>query len=160
MVCTARCREIYRYTGAEAIFTGAELSIRLTVCCPKLTYQFAGDYVYTYNCDEHLPLSFFHRLLPCVTRLRGRPLRGVCMRRWRVLPRRTGWIATRTRLRAVNLFHLGGKFDFKWHNTPIEVTLTARNVPGQEVFQSPEFLPQSGDSRTGQELTGFNQNSI
>jgi iron complex outermembrane receptor protein len=49
--------QIYRYTGAEAVFAGAEAS--LSVDLPRsLTYAFTAEYVHTYNIGEHIPLSF------------------------------------------------------------------------------------------------------
>lgn len=49
--------QIYRYTGAEAIFAGAELSFSINVL-QNLNYKFSGEYVYTNNQDEHVALSF------------------------------------------------------------------------------------------------------
>jgi iron complex outermembrane receptor protein len=49
--------QIYRYTGAEALFAGAEVSadVRLPL---HFHYTLAAEYVHTYNCDEHIPLAF------------------------------------------------------------------------------------------------------
>ena len=49
--------QIYRYTGAEAIFAGTEISFSIDLF-PHLNYSFTGEYVYTYNLDENTPLSF------------------------------------------------------------------------------------------------------
>lgn len=49
--------QIYRYTGAEALFAGAEISAEVKLPL-SLRYELAGEYVYTYNCDDHIPLSF------------------------------------------------------------------------------------------------------
>lgn len=49
--------QIYRYTGTEAVFAGTELAFAIEIF-PKLNYSFTGEYVYTYNLDEHTPLSF------------------------------------------------------------------------------------------------------
>lgn len=139
--------QIYRYTGAEAIFTGAELSMSYRVL-PKLTYQFAGDYVYTYNCDEHLPLSFS----PPASMRNTLTWEAAS---WSVYAQMES-IAAQNRVdrnedktSGSNLFHLGGKFDFKWHNTPIEVTLTARNVLDRKYFNHLSFyrkveIPEPG----------------
>jgi len=49
--------QIYQYTGAEALFAGAEASI--DVLLPYyFSYKLSGEYIYTYNCDQHIPLSF------------------------------------------------------------------------------------------------------
>lgn len=49
--------QIYRYTGAEAIFAGGEVSLDVDLPA-NLHYAFTGEYVYTHNRDERLPLSF------------------------------------------------------------------------------------------------------
>lgn len=49
--------QIYRYTGNEAVFAGSELFVSVNFLS-RLNYSFTGEYVYTYNVDEHTPLSF------------------------------------------------------------------------------------------------------
>ena len=49
--------QIYRYTGAEAVFAGAEASLSVDFL-HRFTYAFTAEYVHTYNVDEHIPLSF------------------------------------------------------------------------------------------------------
>lgn len=49
--------QIYRYTGAEALFAGTEATIDINFL-RHFNYRISGEYVYTYNCDEHIPLSF------------------------------------------------------------------------------------------------------
>ena len=49
--------QIYRYTGNEALFAGAEASFSLDIIS-CLNYSFSGDYVYTFNMDERTALSF------------------------------------------------------------------------------------------------------
>ncbi|MDR1675034.1 MAG: TonB-dependent receptor [Tannerella sp.] len=49
--------QIYRYTGAEALFAGAEVELGVDLL-RNLTYRFVGEYVYTHNLNEHTPLSF------------------------------------------------------------------------------------------------------
>ncbi|MDR3137945.1 MAG: TonB-dependent receptor [Tannerellaceae bacterium] len=49
--------QIYRYTGARSFFSGAELSAE--VFLPGgLGYTLDGDYVYSYNCDDRIPIAF------------------------------------------------------------------------------------------------------
>ncbi|MDR1097046.1 MAG: TonB-dependent receptor [Tannerella sp.] len=49
--------QIYRYTGARVVFAGAEIAFGIDFLrC--LNYRFAGEYVYSYNLDEHIPLPF------------------------------------------------------------------------------------------------------
>jgi iron complex outermembrane receptor protein len=49
--------QIYRYTGTKAVFAGAEAEFHVDFL-PCLTYRLQGEYVYTYNVDEHTPVSF------------------------------------------------------------------------------------------------------
>ena len=49
--------QIYRYTGAEVLFAGTEATIDIHFL-RSFNYRISGEYVYTYNCDEHIPLSF------------------------------------------------------------------------------------------------------
>lgn len=49
--------QIYRYTGTKAILAGTEFSFNINFLS-KLNYSFNGEYIYTYNQDEHTPLSF------------------------------------------------------------------------------------------------------
>jgi iron complex outermembrane receptor protein len=49
--------QIYRYTDANALFAGTEITLDVDFLrC--FNYRFTGEYVYTYNRDEHVPLAF------------------------------------------------------------------------------------------------------
>lgn len=49
--------QIYRYSEAEALFAGGEVELGIDFLrC--LNYRIAGEYVYTYNVNEHIPLPF------------------------------------------------------------------------------------------------------
>ncbi|MDR2120495.1 MAG: TonB-dependent receptor [Tannerella sp.] len=49
--------QIYRYTGADAMFAGAELTLDVDFM-RYFHYRFMGEYVHTYNRDERIPLAF------------------------------------------------------------------------------------------------------
>jgi len=49
--------QIYRYTGVESIFAGAETEFYAEIT-HFLTYSFSGEYIYTHNADEHTPVAF------------------------------------------------------------------------------------------------------
>ena len=49
--------QIYRYTGSEALFAGAEAAFSIDFL-KRLNYRFAGEYVHAYNLDERIPLAF------------------------------------------------------------------------------------------------------
>lgn len=49
--------QIYRYSGAEALFLGAEATVGITFPA-GFKYEVAGDYIWSQNLDERIPLSF------------------------------------------------------------------------------------------------------
>jgi iron complex outermembrane receptor protein len=49
--------QLYRYTGARVLFAGGEVSA--VVALPfQFSYTLAGEYVYTRNATDHIPLAF------------------------------------------------------------------------------------------------------
>jgi iron complex outermembrane receptor protein len=49
--------QIYRYTGAEALLGGGEVLLDIGLW-KGLGLRLAGEYVHTWNLDEHIPLTF------------------------------------------------------------------------------------------------------
>ncbi|MDR0757153.1 MAG: TonB-dependent receptor, partial [Tannerella sp.] len=49
--------QIYRHVGADAVTAGAEISFDVDFL-RYFHYRFMGEYVYTYNRNEHVPLAF------------------------------------------------------------------------------------------------------
>jgi iron complex outermembrane receptor protein len=49
--------QIYRYSGAKAVFAGSEAELSVDFLS-NLTYRLSGEYVYTHNVDEHTPMAF------------------------------------------------------------------------------------------------------
>jgi iron complex outermembrane receptor protein len=49
--------QIYRYTGTEAIFAGAEVVFDIDLL-RFLSYRFSGEYTWAYNRKEQIPLAF------------------------------------------------------------------------------------------------------
>jgi iron complex outermembrane receptor protein len=49
--------QIYRYSESEAVFAGVEAGVELRFL-RRWSYRLAGEYVYTYNVDENIPLPF------------------------------------------------------------------------------------------------------
>jgi iron complex outermembrane receptor protein len=50
--------QIYRYAGARAFFSGAELSLHFPTLPAGFGYGLDGEYVYSLNCDERIPIAF------------------------------------------------------------------------------------------------------
>ena len=119
--------QIYRYTGAEALFAGAEASVDIRFL-RNFTYRVSGEYVYTYNCDEHIPLSFSP---PASMRntLTWQKSRYMLYAEWQSIARQNRVDRNEDRTSGANLFHLGGSLNIPiGGNNEIEITLTARNI--------------------------------
>lgn len=119
--------QIYRYTGAEALFAGAEASVDIRFL-RNFTYRISGEYVYTYNCDEHIPLSFSP---PASIRntLTWQKSRYMLYAEWQSIARQNRVDRNEDRTSGANLFHLGGSLNIPiGRNNEIEITLTARNI--------------------------------
>ncbi len=49
--------QIYNYSQSKAIFAGSELAANVKLPL-NFNYEFSGEYIFTYNLDEYIPLSF------------------------------------------------------------------------------------------------------
>lgn len=118
--------QIYRYTGAEALFAGIEASFSIDFL-RRLNYRFSGEYVYTYNCDEHIPLSFSP---PASMRnvLTWQKNLFTVYAEWQSVASQNRVDRNEDRTPGANLFHLGGTLNFPIGGTKVEITLTARNI--------------------------------
>ena len=119
--------QIYRYTGAEALFAGTEATVDVDFL-RNFNYRISAEYVYTYNCDEHIPLSFSP---PPVMRntLTWQKNRYMLYAEWQSIARQNRVDRNEDRTAGANLFHLGGSLNIPiGGNNEIEITLTARNI--------------------------------
>lgn len=118
--------QIYRYTGAEALFAGLEASFSIRFL-RRWNYRFSGEYVYTYNCDEHIPLSFSP---PASMRnvLTWQKNRLSVYAEWQTIASQNRVDRNEDRTSGVHLFHLGGTLNLPLGGTNVEITLTARNL--------------------------------
>ena len=119
--------QIYRYTGAEALFAGTEATIDIHFL-RSFNYRISGEYVYTYNCDEHIPLSFSPPFSMRNT-LTWQRKQVMLYAEWQSIARQNRVDRNEDRTPGVNLFHLGGSLNIPIRgNQAIEITLTARNI--------------------------------
>ncbi len=141
--------QIYRYTGAEALFAGAEASIEVQLPL-QLSYQLGGDYVYTYNCDEKIPLSFS----PPAS------LRNTLT--WKhkgfQVYAEHHYIASQNRIDrnedttpGAHLMNAGANLSFPLGGSKAEITFTARNLFNKRYFNHLSFyrkieIPEPGRS--------------
>ena len=119
--------QIYRDTGAEALFAGTEATIDIHFL-RSFNYRISGEYVYTYNCDEHIPLSFSPPFSMRNT-LTWQRKQVMLYAEWQSIARQNRVDRNEDRTPGANLFHLGGSLNIPIRgNQAIEITLTARNI--------------------------------
>ena len=140
--------QIYRYTGAEALFAGTEATIDIHFL-RSFNYRISGEYVYTYNRDEHIPLSFSPPFSMRNT-LTWQRKQVMLYAEWQSIARQNRVDRNEDRTPGVNLFHLGGSLNIPIRgNQAIEITLTARNIFNTRYYNHLSFyrkveIPEPG----------------
>ena len=140
--------QIYRYTGAEALFAGTEATIDIHFL-RSFNYRISGEYVYTYNCDEHIPLSFSPPFSMRNT-LTWQRKQVMLYAEWQSIARQNRVDRNEDRTPVANLFHLGGSLNIPIRgNQAIEITLTARNIFNTRYYNHLSFyrkveIPEPG----------------
>lgn len=139
--------QIYRYTSAEALFAGTELSLHYDVI-PALRLSLTGEYVYTENRDAHTALTFS----PPAQATLGIAWR---QREWELSAELQG-IARQTRVAhnedttpGTALLHLGGKVCFHALGRSVHVYAALRNVFNRRYYNHLSFyrkimMPEPG----------------
>lgn len=140
--------QIYRYTGAEVLFAGTEATIDIHFL--RSFYAcISGEYVYTYNCDEHIPLSFSPPFSMRNT-LTWQRKQVMLYAEWQSIARQNRVDRNEDRTPGANLFHLGGSLNIPIRgNQAIEITLTARNIFNTRYYNHLSFyrkveIPEPG----------------
>ncbi len=140
--------QIYRYTGAEALFAGAEATVDVRLL-RMLRYTVSGEYVYTYNCDEHIPLSFSPPAsMRQVLTWEQEPF--TLYAEWQGIARQNRVDRNEDRTSGASLFHLGGSFDLSLGgNRKVELTLSVRNLFNTRYYNHLSFykkveIPEPG----------------
>jgi len=139
--------QIYRYTGAEAIFAGAELSMSVDFLrC--FNYAFMGEYVYTHNRDESTPLAFsppasMHNTLTW----RSKNIQAFA--ELQSIGKQSRVAKNESITDGANLVHLGGSLNLPVGNTNIDVTLSLRNLFDTKYYNHLSFyrkveIPEPG----------------
>lgn len=139
--------QIYRYSEAEAVFAGleAEFGIDFLRC---LNYRVAGEYVYTYNVDENIPLPFSP---PASLR--------------NILTWKSKYVQVYTELQSIasqnrvsrnedptpgaNLWNMGATVNIPMYGTDVEITLSAQNLLNAKYYNHLSFyrkveIPEPG----------------
>lgn len=139
--------QIYRYTGAEALFAGGEISAKVYLPL-HFTYELGGEYVYTYNCDEHIPLSFSPPgSLRNTLSWEKKRLRFYAEHQYIADQNRVARNEDPTP--GAQLLHLGAGFRIPVGSTDVEVTLSARNLLNTKYYNHLSFyrkveIPEPG----------------
>lgn len=139
--------QIYRYTGAEALFAGGEISAKVDLPL-HFTYKLGGEYVYTYNCDEHIPLSFSPPgSLRNTLSWEKKRLRFYAEHQYIADQNRVARNEDPTP--GAQLLHLGAGFRIPVGSTDVEVTLSARNLLNTKYYNHLSFyrkveIPEPG----------------
>ena len=140
--------QIYRYTGAEVLFAGTEATIDIHFL-RSFNYRISGEYVYTYNCDEHIPLSFSPPFSMRNT-LTWQRKQVMLYAEWQSIARQNRVDRNEDRTPGANLFHLGGSLNIPIRgNQAIEITLTALNIFNTRYYNHLSFyrkveIPEPG----------------
>jgi len=141
--------QIYRYTGAEALFAGAEASVEVQLPF-HFSYELTGEYVYTYNCDEHIPLSFSPpgSIRNTLTWSKN-SLKVYAEHHYIAKQDRTDRNEDPTP--GANLLNAGATFSFPLGGSKAEIVLTARNILNRRYYNHLSFyrrveIPEPGRS--------------
>ncbi len=141
--------QIYRYTGAKTLFLGGEASVDIQLPA-GFSYQLSGDYVWSQNRDEKIPLSFS----PPAT------VRNTLTWQWKYLTVHAGhhYIARQNRTDrnedstpGANLFDAGATLSIPMLGTITEITFSASNILNERYFNHLSFyrkveIPEPGRS--------------
>ena len=139
--------QIYRYTQTEALFAGTEAGAEVRISS-AFSYRISGEYVYTYNCDEHIPLSFSPPATLHNT-LTWQKKRYMLYAEWQNIARQNRVDRNEDRTPGTNLFHIGGSLDLPVAGNKVEITLTVRNILNTRYYNHLSFyrkveIPEPG----------------
>jgi iron complex outermembrane receptor protein len=139
--------QIYRYTGARAIFAGGELSfgVNLLDC---LNYSFMSEYVYTHNRDERTPLAFSPpaSMRNTLTWKRGSVQTFAELQS---IAKQTAIAKNESVTSGANLLNLGGSLCIPVYGLDAELTLSLRNLLNTRYYNHLSFyrkveIPEPG----------------
>jgi iron complex outermembrane receptor protein len=139
--------QIYRYTGTEAVFAGAELSFEVKIF-PFLNYSLLGEYVHTHNRDEHTPLSFSPPAsLRNILALRFKTIQAYA--ELHSIARQDRVAKNESTTGGAHLIHLGGSIHVPLRNTALNISLSLRNLFDAKYYNHLSFyrkveIPEPG----------------
>ncbi len=139
--------QIYRYSGAEAVFAGTEVEFSIDFL-RHLNYRFTGEYVYNRNLDEHIPLPFSppasmrniltwkQKCFQIHTELQSIAPQNSVSRNEDTTP-------------GANLWNMGAMINIPICGTDVEITLSAQNLLNKKYYNHLSFyrkveIPEPG----------------
>lgn len=139
--------QIYRYSGVKAILSGGEINMSATLS-EKLNYKLSGEYVYTYNMDDHTALSFSPPATMRNTLTWSEKRWSVYVENQCIAPQnRVSHNEDRTK--GANLFHMGWFCDAEIGKVRLKINLTVQNMFDTRYFNHLSFyrkieIPEAG----------------
>lgn len=135
--------QIYRYSGARAVFAGGEVDLSIDFL-RYFNYRFIGEYVYTYNRDEHTALSFSPPAsMRNILAWEKKPVRlyAECQS----IASQNRIARNEDRTGGANLLHLGGSILFR----NMELSVSVRNLLNTRYYNHLSFyrkveIPEPG----------------
>jgi iron complex outermembrane receptor protein len=139
--------QVYRYTGARALFAGAELSFGIDL--PRgFSYRFTGEHVYSRNLDERSPLSFSP---PAVARnvIAWSGARARCHVEWQLVAAQRRVAKNEDPTPGASLLHAGATAFLPAGGTRVEITLALENALDARYYNHLSFyrkieIPEPG----------------
>lgn len=132
--------QIYRYSGAEAVFVGAEAELAVDFL-RNFNWRVSGEYVYSRNLDERIPLPFS----PPASMRNILTWRQKHFKLWTELHS----VAPQNRpsrnedpTPGVNLWNMGATVNIPAFGNEIEITLSAQNLLNTKYFDHLSFYRQ------------------
>lgn len=139
--------QIYQYTGAKALFAGAELSISINFL-NDFNYLFLGEYVYANNEDEHVALSFSP---PATMRNKITWSKNdyAVFGEWQSIATQNRVANNEDKTSGAQLFHLGASANIKLAGLNLDIVLSARNILDTKYYNHLSFyrkveIPEPG----------------
>lgn len=139
--------QIYRYTGAEVIFAGVELSFDVDFL-PHFNYAFMGEYVYARNLDESTPLAFSPPASMHNT-LTWKRSKAQVFAELQCIAKQTRVARNESVTNGVGLVNLGGSLNLPIGGLDMDITLSLRNLLDTRYYNHLSFyrkveIPEPG----------------
>jgi iron complex outermembrane receptor protein len=129
--------QVYRYTGAAAAFAGAEMEFTAEFL-QCLNFRFTGEYAFSRNLDEHVPLPFSP---PASMRnvLTWKRKHFQIRAEWKAVARQNRTSKNEDATPGVHLWNMGATLNVPLCATEMEITLSAQNMFNTKYYNHLSF---------------------